>query len=180
MTPIPPIFIVDIIGEIVQAAEATLFATLGKHIHYEYGRSTQILAEMVKLTGSSTLKNTKYPLIALFQDFPETIGSNGYYTQVTFPKISIATLTVSTDPPKARYDKNFRTILYPIYLEFIRQIPRHRNIVGNVVDFPGRKWDRPGSQPEGSNLNEYLDAIEIEGLQLTFKQIKSCKRIKTT
>lgn len=174
-----PIFIVDIIGEIVQAVDTALFTTLNKHIHYEYGRSKQILAEIEKLNGSMTLKNTKYPLFALFQDFPETIGSNGYYTTVTFPKITIATLTVSTDPTKVRYDKNFRTILYPIYMEFLNQIPRHRNIVGNVVDVPGRKWDRPGSQPEGSNLNDYLDAIEIEGLQLTFKQVNICKSLNS-
>lgn len=177
MPKAPPLFVVDIIGEIVTAVDAVLFPSLGKHINYEYGRSVQILAELQKLTQSTTLKNTKFPLFALFQDFPETIGSNGYYTTVTFPKITIATLTVSTDSPKVRYDKNFRTILYPIYLEFTRQIPRHRNVVGNIVEFPGRKWDRPGSQPEGSNMNEYLDAIEIDGLQLTFKQVNSCKPI---
>lgn len=180
MTPTPPLFVVDVIKEVVMAADAVMFPILGKHIHFEHGRSVQILTQLQKLNDSVTLKNTKYPLFALFQDFPETIGSNGYYTTVTFPKLSIATLTVSADPPAVRYDKNFRTILYPIYLEFLRQLPRHRNIVGNVIEFPGRKWDRPGSQPEGSNLNDYLDAIEIDGLQLTFKQIKSCKRIQKT
>lgn len=178
MMPAPPLFIVDILGEIVAAADAVLFPSLGKHINYEYGRSVQILTELQKLNGSTTLKNTKYPLVALFQDFPEPITTGVYYP-VTLPKISIATLTVSTDPPKVRYDKNFRTILYPIYLELLRQIPRHKNIVGNVVESPGRKWDRPGSQPEGSNLNDYLDAIEIEGLQLTFKTVFNCKKSKT-
>lgn len=176
--PAPPLFIVDILGEIVAAADAVLFPSLGKHINYEYGRSVQILTELQKLNGSTTLKNTKYPLVALFQDFPEPITTGVYYP-VTLPKISIATLTVSTDPPKVRYDKNFRTILYPIYLELLRQIPRHKNIVANVVESPGRKWDRPGSQPEGSNLNDYLDAIEIEGLQLTFKTVFNCKKSKT-
>lgn len=179
MTPAPPLFVVDIIGEIVAAADAVLFPSLGKHINYEYGRSVQILAELQKLTQSTTLKNAKFPLFALFQDFPETIGSNGYYTTVTFPKITIATTTVSTDPPKVRYNKNFRTLLYPVYLEFLRQIPRHRNVVGNIVEFPGRKWDRPGHQLEGGNLNEYLDGIEIEGMQLTFKTVFNCKKAKT-
>lgn len=175
-----PLFIVDIIGEVVAAADAVLFPTLGKHILYEYGRSIQILTELQKLNDGITTKNGKYPLFALFQDFPEdNSGSSGYYCTVRFPKISIATLTQSTDTPPKRYAQTFKPILYPIYEEFLRQLMRHKNIVGNdPAAISHIKWDRPGTQPEGdkmgSNFNDYVDAIEIQNLQLTFKQIKTC------
>jgi hypothetical protein len=178
----PPLFIVDIIGEVVAAVDAVLYATLNKHILYEYGRSIQILQKLQSLNDgiTSTTKGSKYPLFALFQDFPEdSAGGSGYYCTVRFPKISIATLTNSTDPPPIRYTQTFKPILYPIYEEFLRQLVRHKNIVGNdPAAISHIKWDRPGTQPEGdkmgSNFNDYVDAIEIQNLQLTFKQIKKC------
>lgn len=176
-----PIYVVDVIGEVVAAADAVLFPTLNKHILYEYGRSIQILQDLTRLNGAiSADKKQKYPLFALFQDFPEDSGT-GYYCVVKFPKISIATLTQSTNPPPKRYAETFKPILYPIYLEFLNQLGRHKNIVGNDPGaFPHIKWDRPGTQPaaepsKGSNFNDYVDAIEIQNLQLTFKQVKLCK-----
>lgn len=178
--PQPPLFIVDIIGEVIQAVDTVIFPILGKHINYEYGSSLQIQTELQKLNGSVTLKSTKYPLMAVFQGFPESIATGGYMP-VTFPAITIATLTTSTDSTKKRYDKIFRTTLYPIYQEFLRQLPRHRNVVGNCADiFGGKKVDYPGSLPVDKAMNEYVDAIEIQGLQITFKYVQNCKRIKTT
>lgn len=186
MTPAPPIYVVDVIGEVVAAVDAKLYGTLGKHIVYQYGRSIQILAELQKANGGiSPASRMKYPLFALFQDFPERTGDTGYYTSVRFPKIVIATLTRSTDPVPKRYEETFKPILYPIYLEFIRQLVRHKNIV--AVDpgaIPHIKWDRPGSQPaadktQAANFNDYVDAIEIQDLQLTFKQVNICKSLNS-
>jgi hypothetical protein len=172
-----PIIIVDIIKDVVQATDAKLYPVLGKHLDYQPGRSTQIQTELQKMTQAAVATNRagKYPLIALFQDIPEQRGSSGYYSTVTIPKISIAVLTIQTDPVLIRYDKNFRPILYPIYEEFLRQLCRHKNIVASDPNaIPHIKYDRPGSQPAGQNLNEYLDAIEISNLQLTFKKVKVC------
>lgn len=175
----PPLFIVDIIGEVVSAVDAKMFSKLDKHINYDHGSTIQIQTELQKLNQSVTLKNTKYPLIAVFQGFPESIATGGYMP-VTFPAITIATLTTSTDSTKKRYEKTYRTILYPIYQEFLRQLPRHRNVVGNCADiFGGKKIDYPGSIPVDKTMNEYIDAIEIQGLQITFKYVQNCKRIKT-
>lgn len=175
----PPLFIVDIIEEVIAAVDAKMFPILGKHINYEPGSAIQIQGELQKLNQSITLKNTKYPLIGLFQGFPESIATGGY-TTVTFPALTIATLSVATDNTKKRYDNTFRTILYPIYQEFLRQLPRHRNVVGNCADiFGGKKVDYPGMIPMDKTMNEWLDAIEIQGLQITFKYVHNCKRIKT-
>jgi hypothetical protein len=176
-----PLYIVDIIGEVVSATDSVLFPTLGAHIDYLFGRPTQILTELQKMSGAASTKGLRYPLIALFMDFPEQSGGSDYYTQVKFPKISIATITDFNDSPKKRYPKTFKTTLYPIYMEFMRQLTLHRNVVGNDTNLFSRiKWDRPGTQPEGGNLNDYLDAIELQNLQLTFKTVnpQCSKRIK--
>lgn len=176
-----PLYIVDIIGEIVNAADAVLYPTLQRHILYQYGRSIQIQKKLQELNNGiiPEIKNSKYPLFALFQDFPESF-STGYYCTVTFPKIVIAVLTTSTDDPPKRYSQTFKPVLYPIWDEFLRQAVRHKNVVGNDPGIISHtKWDRPGTQPaadpsKGSNFNDFVDAIEIQNLQLTFKQIKTC------
>lgn len=175
--PGAPLYIVDIIGQVV-AAVAT---KLNRPVLYEYGRSIQITTQLQALTNGidTATRNSKFPLFALFQDFPENNGATGYYCTVTIPKIVIATLTVSTDPPPIRYTKTFKPVLYPIYQEFLNQLVRHSNIVANDPGaIPHVKWDRPGHLPDKDGSNEYLDAIEIQNLQLTFKQVNPCKQMR--
>lgn len=179
MNPAPPLFVVDIIGQVVAKTDAVLFPTLNKHILYEYGRSIQILRQLTQLNGSITQKDAKYPLFALFQPFPEDSGG-GYYATVKFPKISIAALTQNTDSVATRYQKVFKPLLYPIYQEFLRQLCWHPNIVASDPGAIAHKhWDAPGyeaasAQEKGINLNDVVDAIIIQDLQLTFKQVKKC------
>jgi hypothetical protein len=169
-----PIYIVDILGEVVKAVDDVLYPTLNKHIFYYYGRSIQILAKLQKLNQSITQKDSAWPLIALFQDFPEQTGT-GYYATVKFPKISIAMLSNLTDDPPVRYGKTFKPVLYPIYGEFLRQLAKHPNVVGNDPGaFQMIKWDRPQAQ-KSQESNEYVDAIELQNMELTFKTITKCK-----
>lgn len=170
------LYIVDIIGEVVAAVDAVLFPSLNKHILYEYGRSSQILKEVIKLGNN---KDPKYPLFALFQDFPENTDTF-YYCKVRFPKILIANFTDNNWPNPKKYELNFKPVLYPIYNEFLKQLPRNKNIVG--VDFTHLKWDRPGTQPAADpklqgNFSDFLDGIELQNLDVTFKQVKFCKQL---
>jgi len=174
----PPL-IVDVFQELVQRTSQVIYNDPAV-IDFQPGRSAQILTEVQKITNAikADTRNRRYPLFALFYDFPQDKGGT-YPTSVTLPKISIATLTNINDPVLARYPKTFKPILYPIYYEFLRQLTRHRNIVGNdPAAFPHKLWERPGNQPEGQNLNDYLDALEIMNLQLTFKTVNTCKSSK--
>lgn len=177
-----PLYIVDIIGEVVAAVDAALFATLNKHILYEYGRSIQIITILQNKNNgiSAQTKGNKYPLVALFQDFPET-HNTFYSVTVKFPKISIAALCQQTDLPAKRYDNNFKPLLYPIYEQFFIQLAKNKNVVGtgDPDAFPHIKWDRPGTQPatddKKANFNDFVDAIEIQNLEVTFKKVTHCK-----
>lgn len=166
-----PVYVVDIIGEVITSIAADVSPLL---INYRYGRQIQILESLQRLNDSITLQDTKYPLVALFQDFPERRG-DGFYATVTIPKIVIACLTNSTDPPEARYNVTFKPILYPIYYAFLNGLAKHKNIVCNNPELlVHTKWDRPGVQPEGQGLNDYIDAIEIQNLILNITQTKTC------
>lgn len=171
-----PLYVVDIIGEVVAATNAIVSPKIGKQILYTYGRSIQVLSKLIELNNaiSTVEKNSKYPLFALFMDFPES-HNTAYSFTVTFPKIAIATITNSTDDAPKRYGLTFKPILYPIYDEFMRQLVRHKNIVAVPDSIPHIKWDRPGTAPEGKAFTDFVDAIEIQNLQLTFKTVKICK-----
>jgi len=159
-----PVYIVDIIGECVSKIVIS-----GIAVKYTYGRQVQILEELQRVNNNSKLK---YPLIALYQDFPENRGGRtGYYAEVIIPRIVISCLTVSTDPVPKRYEQTFKPILYPIYYEFLNQISKHGGITQMEVDsIKHIKWDRPGTQPAGTGQNEYTDSIEIKNLTLTIIQ----------
>lgn len=179
MSQQPPLLI-DVFQELVQKTSQKVYGSPDV-IDFQPGRPTQILTEVQKITNAikTETRGKRYPLFALFYDFPQDKGG-GYPTSVTIPKISIACLTNMTDPVLARYPKTFKPILYPIYEEFLRQLTRHKNIVGNdPAAFPHKLWERPGSQPEGQTLNDYLDALEIMNLQLTIKTVNSCKTLNS-
>jgi len=175
-----PLYIVDIMQEVVASVDVITFPLIGKHIDFIPGRSSQIIKKLIELGTSSKLetKAKKYPLFALFMDFPENNTQTFYHCTVKFPKISIANFTDHNWPVLTKYANNFKPILYPIYTNFLTQLSRHKNIVG--VDFPHIKWDRPGVQPadpsKPSNFNDYVDAIEINNLDITFKQVRFCKQ----
>jgi len=180
MIPQPPIYVVDVIKEVVEKTSVKVYNSTTA-IDFQPGRSIQILKELQKITQAITTgtRGGKYPLVALFYDFPQ--DKSGFYAySVTIPKLSIATLTDNNMKVLERYDKTFKPILYPIYFEFLRQLARHKNIVGNDPEaFNHKLWERPGSQPEGQNFNDYLDALELQNLQLTFKNVNVCKSLNS-
>lgn len=172
-----PIYVVDIIGEVVSAADAALradatswLATNDKHITYKYGDREEIITRMQQLTNATY---PKYPFIGLVMPFQESRGASvGYYENVTFKEIIIATVSNKTDDFPARYTKWFKPVLYPIYYEFLNQLARHKNNPGSaeVDTIPHTKQDVPNIVPTDSKLNDYVDAIVITNLQVRFKQ----------
>jgi hypothetical protein len=166
------VIIVDIFDDCVRAIQKKL----NMNINYVYGRQSQIIQKLQDMNDSINNKDGKYPLIAAYMDFPERRG-NGYYASLVFPKIIICALTVRTNYADVRYSENFRPVLYPIYYEFLHQLSIHPQIVEHDEnDIPHTKWDRVGTLPIGADLQDYVDAIEINNLALTISlQLKLCK-----
>lgn len=162
--------LVDIIGDCVDAAQESL----NMRINYVYGRQSQILQKLQDMNDSVSYKDGKYPMLAVYMDFPERRGL-GYYANIVLPKLIIAALTVSTNYADIRYNENFKPVLYPIYYEFLHQLSVHPNIVQHDENYiPHTKWDRVGTLPVGMDTTDYIDAIEINNLTLTVTQLKLC------
>jgi len=177
--PSSPVYIVDEIGAIVSATDAVTFAAIGKHINYMYGHYLEIISRLQQMTSSPDVadRSSKFPLIALFQDFPEERDrSAGVYASVSLNMI-IAMDTLPEYISSQRYGITFKPILYPIYTEFLNQIanPKRKNVfIEDCELISHTKIDRVFFGKEGmyggsaNMFNDYLDCIEIKNLRLSF------------
>lgn len=168
------VVLIDIIGDVVNAMSVPGVS----FINYEPGRNIQILKSLNDNDESTTYKDKKYPLIAMVLPIREHRGiSVGYFATVRIPRIVIATLTNSTDDVLTRYQSGgtFKQILYPCYNEFLNQLSKSKDIIGNdPAWFEHDKMDNPGTMPIGQGTSDYVDTIEILNLELTLNQIKTC------
>ena len=162
--------VVDVIREVVESITV-------KQCYFDAGRTIQILKGIAMKDNSMSLKNSKYPLVAMMMPFDERRGSGLYYSTVTIPRIIISTITKSNDLVLQKYESSgtYKTVLYPVYNEFFKRLGAHPNIIGQDPDsFPHIKRDNPGQQPIGQGLTDYIDSIEILNLELILQQIKTC------
>lgn len=171
--------IVEMFGEVVAATEAKLLAYLKtvnstiQQIHYEYGHPKEIIRVLATMSDTREYEFKKYPLVALFQDFPEDGGRDFTYKANGRFTVIIANQTEPTYTAEERYTKNFKPLLYPIYEELINQLSRSRNfltksrksIVQSKIDRPF--WGREGLYGnEANKFGDNLDCIEIRNLEL--------------
>lgn len=170
-----PVIIEEIIGQVVDKVSTKL----EMDVRYLFGPASEIedtLLEITKAQGFTEEPLKKYPLIVLFTDIPETFGTaDGYYGKVTIPSIAIACITDNNLKAMQRLEQNFKPILIPIFEEFKRQLARNSSfIVGAPQNIKMKKWNRYfwGKQKFGTKLNDFVDAIEIQNLELTLNNPK--------
>lgn len=181
-----PIYIVDEVGAIVGLVSTNLLAYLQsidpkiEAVHYQHGHPKEIIETLAQKDKSSTMQFSKYPLVALFQDFPERhTGEIGFDSEVSL-HIVIVQSTLATYKADERYSKNFKPILYPIYYELLKQFNFSKRFsTYGVSTIPHTKidrlyWGKEGLYgSEGNIFNDRLDCIEIRDLRLKVNQ-KNC------
>jgi hypothetical protein len=167
------VIIVDIMRDIV-AKVATEYKSPVTYLH---GSVEEIEATLIEITQAESIPGytgvKKYPLIALFQDFPENRSEGGYYCETLLPVMLIATLTDPNYRAEQRYAASFKPILYPIYSILLQEIAKNKNIVERISDeIPHRKFDRLyyGKKKLGTGIGDYVDAIELQNIKLTLRQ----------
>jgi len=167
-----PVIISDILAKVVEKTAVAY----GSAIQFMHEPEEQAEARLLEMTKEQAYDPTvkKYPLILVFHDYPERLGnSGGYYGEVTFPKIIICTMTEAVYTSEKRYDMTFKPILYPIYEIFKKMLCQSGMIVeSDPKNLVCTKWDRLywGTKGAGKALTDYLDAIELQNLKLTFQQ----------
>lgn len=176
-----PIYIVDVIGDIVSQVETAVLPKLQvvdpsiQGVFYEFGHPAEIVETLMQKDKSQTLRVKKYPAVILFQDFDENIGSKiGIYA--TSPlRIAIVHHTRPELKSKERYDRNFKPVLYPIYLEFMEQLKLSARFIFDTDEIRHTKSDKPyyNASKQENAANDFVDAIEITDLTLNI-YLKNC------
>jgi hypothetical protein len=178
-------YIVDDIGKIVTAMRSDpvvkdLFgpSLQGLIPFYLYGHRLDVSNRLLQKNLDAVYKEQKYPLVALFMDFPEVVanGMASYDLHIAILHITDANYTIED-----RYIKVFKPILYPLYLSFMDKLRKVGKFTWPADQSypPHTKTDRPywGTvYEEGSEryiFNDRLDAIEISDLKVN-KTIKNC------
>ena len=174
---------VDVFEDIVDAVRADTDnpCTDTDEPFYMHGHPLEVINLLAKKDRSKTHKFNKYPLIALFQDFAETIGEDPKIQSTATLNIIIATQTSPDYTAAQRYDNTFKTILYPLYellLKHIQQSGWFHNVSQGIYEhtkYDRLFWGRQGLQGnDGLIFMDHIDAIEITDLSLAMKQRKSC------
>ncbi len=196
-----PVYITDIIGEVVAAAKtakyngtnvtllqtirtnetAAIESTLISTINFQYGHKKELIETLIQMDQNPDNQANKYPLVYLVQDFSEERGKAvGQYAEVSL-NVIIAHSTRNDHKITDRMTKVFKPVLYPIYYQFMKFLAAHPMV--NVINsdmIPHKKTDRSywGRNAVGGTdalkLNDYVDAIEIENLQLKINYKSGC------
>lgn len=136
---------------------------------FDHGHPLEVVERIKYYSEDVTLKFEAFPRICLFHDFEE---------KVTFEKqVSLNIVVVMNTEPQytatERYTHTFDPVITPLYDLFIGMLPDSDNIVSTGDDyfkhskFDRLYWGKNGLYGNTGNIfNDYVDAIEIENLEL--------------
>lgn len=187
-----PIYVVDVIGAIVQQITPLILATLVANettalgrpsmidtINYQYGTILELIERLAADDKSKQTQDLKYPLVYLGVTsdrggIVEQRGMTaGVYANVKL-NILIAHQTQSTYTIRDRMKSVFKPVLYPIYYALLQGISQARGINEDDPDMIVHQKTDLGylgksavAGNTGITLNDYVDAIEMTNTTLT-------------
>lgn len=144
-------------------------------VYFDYGRYLEVERRLAaKAVSSNALKYKRFPLIWLVIPFREYNGDTEQYTRLRDVQIIICNLTDPNSSTPDRYATNFATRLWPIYAEFLKQLPVTGYFSDIGYNLQHLKTDQPywdggeGVAPGGKNMfGDTVDAVQISNLELT-------------
>lgn len=196
MNSIVPVYVVDIIGEVVAAMqdpknprqvlsqiienEAAVLedGTLINNINYQKGYFEELIETLFQMDQDPASAILKYPLIYLVQDFTEDRNKPDIYGGLSLD-IVILHQTQQTYKIDDRYTKVFKPVLYPLYYSFLDELAFHKAVLNYPAQAIGHYktdrsyWGRATKQsgrPDKPQINDYVDGMELNkiNLQLNF------------
>ena len=143
--------------------------TLNIKLYFLHGHPLEIVNTLSRKASSHYYRGRRFPLFALYQDIEEQSDINGYEREANITIIIAVQTNRDFDAP-TRQDTSFDAVLYKLYEEFIYHLKKSQYIASNIPQ-PNRTdrmyWGRNGLYGnEGNVFNEYIDAIEINDLNL--------------
>jgi hypothetical protein len=174
-----PIFIDELLAECVAGVSTAILSTLQgvnpdiQGIYFKHGHPKEIIAELQAMSKSPDKKNQRYPLVALFRDFPEERGVDAGIYSVPTLNIFVIALSNPVFTSDDRKSKNFMPILYPIIDELFKQIRQSGDFapglksVYQYTQIDHYFWGRESIFGAEANIfTDWIDCIEIKNFKL--------------
>lgn len=174
--------LVDIFDEVVEAVRAAYNENYDPvedlTPRYLYGHPLDIAAQL-EMLNDSDIADSKFPLIALLQDFREE-HSKEYDFAFTVPQLKILILYYTDENfiSSQRYENVFKPILYPIYKLLLEAMADNTDLfIDRADEIAHDKIDRLYWGKEGIYFNTAVIFNEhLDGIELIFKNL----RVNTT
>lgn len=178
-----PIYVFDEIGYVVEQVSNSLTIQLQNRdindvptnsitgVHYTYGHPMDIKKKLMEMSQTNEHKFDRFPLVALFMPFTEKFDDNGRLNVDL--QLILGHHSQIQIPVEEREEKVFKPVLYPMYMEFKKQlalnpvftVQQEEGIVHEKIDRP--HWGNSGEYGTVSYIfSEVLDCIEIRNLNL--------------
>lgn len=168
-----------IVRDVVRAASAQWKQQGGLGISFIFGDWPYIADTLTQWGKNLATAPLKFPCIALYSPFTERRGGNMPHGQ-TDAEISLLILT-NTRPEyenETREKVSFDGVLRPIYRIFMRELERSRAVVKpyrGTIEHEYRenyRYGRSGVKgSDGKTFFDYIDAIEINRMRITFRSV---------
>ena len=164
----------DIIGDIVKATSEAM----GRNISYLYGDWDYISNILTRWNGSPETAALKYPIICLYSPYPEKRQLEGKWVRSDVTLEMLILCNTQKDYLNEERDAiTFGEVLRPVYEEFIRQLMKDASVVKNYAGYPSHtytenyRYGRLGVLTSDNRpFRDFIDAIELTNLSLTFKE----------
>lgn len=162
------IVVEDILSNVVKNSEKEY----GSKLFFHYGTLREIAGNLNQIGRA---RNVKYPIVALIEPFKQRITSDGTRASL---RLLIATYTKKALLADERLELNYKPILFPVYdifMKELRAVVKSSTLDHTVINhFEMGKESLNGYN--GSVLDDHVDAIEINDLNVLFRDNK-CKEL---
>jgi hypothetical protein len=175
MVEVPPVYITDILPEVVAKADTALrtdpqswMSINNRSITYIEGTQSQIIQQL------QTIKDGKYPMVMLILAEGTKQGNVSGFEEPLISGIYIATLSDNKRLATAKYTDNFKPVLYPIYFQILEQLAQHPNVVECHPDrIQHKAWRYVADNTNSANplFTDFVDILGIENLTITTQQL---------
>ncbi len=152
-------------------------------VRFDYGHPADIIGRIEQLTKTPKFMYDAYPLIGLFLDFSEQKGRAINIRSSVSLNMFICCQTMAKYTPQQRTELSFVPILLPIYEEFKKQLFASKYILKPEIGFKHTEikryqWGKGGleyyNNGQKNIFNDFIDAIEIQGLELDISFGSNC------
>ena len=148
----------------------------GKNVSYLFGDWSYISNQLTVWNQSPKTSTLKFPMVCLYSPFVEDRTEAETRASLDF---IIMVNTLKTYTNEEREKTSFEQVLRPIYQLFIDEIRKDSSIKSNYNGIipnsysENYRFGRVGVIGEdGKPFHDFIDAIEIKEMNLTFKETK--------